>query len=564
MITPESQLHNCPSSDTIVQSPNPFLASALALAKLGFRIHPLEAGKKKPHLKGYPDLATTNEAQLCQWWERWTQANPGIICGRDSGIVILDIDRRDGGDESLADLEARHGELPLTWTVQTLDGFQLYLRHPSDCFIRYGLLAPGIELLAHGRNAVGVGSYRKADADGAEHWYAWQDCQRPSDIPLADIPHWVRLIAYERGLVQTEISPSSQAQTSRASQVESQKQPSRSLEQEGGRKGKAETPFQPTPGVFLLASSSTSLLEMSDVPPKIDKPYIKGLFSDWCVVRRCLEALGLSHVTDTGQKFRCILHREKDPSASIFRAHDGEYRYSDYHAGKHEGADAPPTYSLTSVYYAKHTGLPLTTRLKASSYVTWSLRLLVDAGVLPPYVLKAPKLQGECTFYEQVVYEGFQRLLATKWLYEKAATPFTWDFAATWCGISKAHVAMAMQSLLSKGYIRGTGDFAKNAALFTLGTRSLINRRARRLKSQARRQTPQPTTQTEVLANVQPDIDAMLKDNEAHSAYPETATATLDTHCGVCTVCGAELDTDGFAYFCPSCGWDERGSPVCA
>jgi hypothetical protein len=180
---------------------------------------------------------------------------------------------------------------------------------------------------------------------------------------------------------------------------------------------------------------------------------------------------------------------------------------------------------------------------------------------LPPHVIKAPTLPHDTPYYAKLVYEGFVHLLATKWLYEKAPTPFARRFAAPWCGVDERHFHEAFVWLLQRGFIRGIGDFHQSMALFTLGTRSLINRRRRRLKAQAKHQTPQPTTQTEVLANVQPDVDAMLKDNETHSAYPEAATTTLDTHCGFCTVCAAELDTDGFQYFCPSCGWDERASP---
>jgi hypothetical protein len=382
------------------------LEDALALAALGFRIHPLEAGKKKPHLKGYQDFATTDEAQIRQWWTRWPHANPGIICGAGSSILILDIDRRHGGDKSLAELEARYSELPITWTSQTRDGFHVYLRHPQDCVIQYGRLAPGIEVLGEGRNAVGVGTYLQADKDEPEHFYRWADFPRPSDIPLADLPHWVRLIAFERGLVEQTPLPRLSTQTLGTSQVKAQKTRLHS----GGIGEGGEGENSPTTGVLLLAESSTSLLEMSDLPSHIDKEFISSLFARWDVTKRCLDVLGLSHVMRTNQKFRCIIHRESDPSACIFKSdyNGGEYRYADHHSGKHEGTEKTLTCSLITVYFAKKTGLPLTTRLNAPSYVTWALRLLIEAGVLPPHVIKAPRLKGEMTFYEGV-YVAMER-----------------------------------------------------------------------------------------------------------------------------------------------------------
>jgi Bifunctional DNA primase/polymerase, N-terminal len=535
-----------------VNSTSPKLQRALALAKLGFRVHPLEAGTKKPHLTGYKDLATTDEAQLRLWWARWPDANPGIICGQGSGSLVLDIDRRNGGEESLVALERAYSELPLTWLSITRDGFQAYFRQPKDCIVKYGQLASGIELLGEGRNVVGVGSARAADEDHAEHIYEWADCQRPTDIPMADLPQWVMDLARRKGLVQTVASTKVSSQTSGTNQVEIKTHPSPS-----------DKETATTGGVFLLTGCSTPLLEMNEIPAKIDKAYIKQLFSDWRVAQQCIAIYGL-HVPAPSKKFWCVVHPEKKTqSAALMKAHDGEYRYSDLHHKVREGEDSPPTYSLTSVYFAKRTGRPLTTRLDAPSYVTWSLRLLVEAGVLPPCVIKAPKLRGETSFYECVVYEGFQQLLATKWIYEKAPTPFTWEFASAWCNISEENVGMAMSALLSKGYIRGTGDFANKAALFTLGTRSLINRRARRLKAQAKHQMPQPTKQAEIFANVQPDIDAMLKANEAPSrAWPDMTIADKWIHC---QHCGTPYDENYLTFTCTSCGFspEERASPVC-
>ena len=37
------------------------------------------------------------EADVEAWWRRWPDANVGVVTGRVSGIVVLDVDPRSGG-----------------------------------------------------------------------------------------------------------------------------------------------------------------------------------------------------------------------------------------------------------------------------------------------------------------------------------------------------------------------------------------------------------------------------------------------------------------------------------
>src|SRR5438128_8720192 len=58
--------------------------------------------------------ATLDLAQIRLWWGQWPDANIGIATGTVSGLVVLDIDPRHGGEESLAALIAAHEPLPET------------------------------------------------------------------------------------------------------------------------------------------------------------------------------------------------------------------------------------------------------------------------------------------------------------------------------------------------------------------------------------------------------------------------------------------------------------------
>ena len=50
--------------------------------------------------------------EISDWFRRWPDANIGIVTGAVSGLVVLDIDPRHGGEESLGRWEAEHGPLP--------------------------------------------------------------------------------------------------------------------------------------------------------------------------------------------------------------------------------------------------------------------------------------------------------------------------------------------------------------------------------------------------------------------------------------------------------------------
>ena len=54
--------------------------------------------------------ATTNPEQIRNWWTRWPYANIGIVTGKVSGIVVVDVDPEKGGMESWADLQTSMDE----------------------------------------------------------------------------------------------------------------------------------------------------------------------------------------------------------------------------------------------------------------------------------------------------------------------------------------------------------------------------------------------------------------------------------------------------------------------
>lgn len=92
----------------------------------GWGKHPL--ADLAPH--GFKD-ATADPQQVERWWSRYPNANIGIATGAVSGLVVLDVDPPEGGDQ-LARIEAYHGPIPPTLTARSGKGGQhFYLAYPG-------------------------------------------------------------------------------------------------------------------------------------------------------------------------------------------------------------------------------------------------------------------------------------------------------------------------------------------------------------------------------------------------------------------------------------------------
>lgn len=119
--------------------------------------------------------ASDDQDQIGAWWVDWPDANVGIATGSVSGLVVVDVDPRNGGMESLGKLA---GDLPDTYTVQT-GGGGLHLYYGCRDRLKQRLLAPGIDLKADGGYVVAPPSNHLA---GAYSVASNADCQ---PLPVA-------------------------------------------------------------------------------------------------------------------------------------------------------------------------------------------------------------------------------------------------------------------------------------------------------------------------------------------------------------------------------------------
>jgi len=112
---------------------------ALDYAERGWAVLPLLPRKKDPHfdLAQRAYLSATTDSKLINFWFDYDQnINIGIACYQ-SGLVVFDIDCRNGGKL-----------LPIfqpTYTVETSDGLHLYYKANKNDVFR-GKLTDGIDI----------------------------------------------------------------------------------------------------------------------------------------------------------------------------------------------------------------------------------------------------------------------------------------------------------------------------------------------------------------------------------------------------------------------------------
>jgi hypothetical protein len=116
-------------------------------------VFPCEPGGKAPlTYSGFWD-ATMDARRIKAWWNRWPYANVGVPTGERSGLLILDVDPRDDGLESLAALERTGGPLPATAKTRTGGGgVHVFFRYPAGERVRNstGRLGPGLDVRGEG------------------------------------------------------------------------------------------------------------------------------------------------------------------------------------------------------------------------------------------------------------------------------------------------------------------------------------------------------------------------------------------------------------------------------
>lgn len=128
--------------------------------------------------------ATTDAKRVHAWWTQWPDANVGIATG--GGLVVLDIDPRHGGDDTLVDLRRSLGAIPDTVEVLTGGGGRhIYLASPDGVDVRNSANKLGV-----GVDVRGEGGYVVAppSVHATGRCYGWEVSSRPGEVDVAPLP----------------------------------------------------------------------------------------------------------------------------------------------------------------------------------------------------------------------------------------------------------------------------------------------------------------------------------------------------------------------------------------
>jgi putative DNA primase/helicase len=167
------------------------LDAAVEYARRGWPVFPVALIKRggrvdKQPLVKWGSEASTNPAQIRLWWYRWPRVLIGIPTGKRSGIVVLDIDVKDGrnGFDRLAELGK--SILPDTPMAHT---------HSGGLHIYFAVLALEIRNSA-GEHGLGVGLDVRGEGGfivvpSPDSGYCWDPHYNLDTVPLMPAPAWL-------------------------------------------------------------------------------------------------------------------------------------------------------------------------------------------------------------------------------------------------------------------------------------------------------------------------------------------------------------------------------------
>lgn len=167
--------------------------------------------------------ASTNKMVITEWYNRYPLANVGILTGKISNLIVLDVDPRHDGDQSLALMQQEFGPLPPTVKVKTGgNGFHFYFKYAnaSANIPNRANFLKGLDIRADGGYIVAPPSIHATKLE-----YTWD----MSINTIAPIPDWLEeLIMNKQHSIQSNtkiILPTPQAQAHLVNQNTANSQP---------------------------------------------------------------------------------------------------------------------------------------------------------------------------------------------------------------------------------------------------------------------------------------------------------------------------------------------------
>lgn len=173
--------------------------AAVTYAKMGWPVIPLHGIRdghctcskgsdctrpgKHPALNDWVNSASTDPTMIAQWFKPGVRRNVGILTGARSGLMVVDVDPRNGGETSYAALMDL-SRSPKTVRSSTGNGTHLFFKYDKHIGTSQGKhLGAGIDVRSEGGLVVAPPSRHISGKS-----YKWQKSRAPTEIAVAKIP----------------------------------------------------------------------------------------------------------------------------------------------------------------------------------------------------------------------------------------------------------------------------------------------------------------------------------------------------------------------------------------
>jgi hypothetical protein len=189
---------------------NPKLSAALGYASLGWHVFPCWSIKadgqcacgtackspgKHPLSRAVPwgqNNATTDANAIRQWWTQYPDANIAVFLEK-SNLCAIDIDPRNGGLDTIDQIEAKHGKLESELLQFTGGGGEHRVFAKPQNGNLPGTLGPGVDVKLNGYIMLEPSNH----SSGKQ--YSWEASSDPRDgIMASPLPDWLRDLALQR------------------------------------------------------------------------------------------------------------------------------------------------------------------------------------------------------------------------------------------------------------------------------------------------------------------------------------------------------------------------------
>jgi len=385
------------------------------MASDGFHLLPLQPKGKEPEFslllgnstKPYQEHRAGPEV-VKSWLDSKKDINIGCFAGtkinEDYRLIIVDLDQEQPKDLGF----------PLTPIVKTNRGHHLYFKCHKDK-IPAAHKGPRGEIKTNGY-VVAPPSLHPSGS-----YYQWSEYLSFRDVPLADFDtRRDQIINYlDSGELQEEGD---------------------NKVKENNTETESNTTININSSIKVPGTTSIALDNGDNINTLIK------LSKDAGVVKHIMNSIFKTQVKKIGSSFKCPLHEDKKPSASLHHTDDGTIGMKDFHR-------SGQFYTLPELYFEYKTGE--FKKLKSGTSIIWWCRLLKDSGIIKVPKILPPKSLADLSKNQRIIYQSFIELLEVQQAYntKQRPAPFSYRFAADWSGFSLASAQSAIKGLVKKGYL---------------------------------------------------------------------------------------------------------------